>query len=231
MKLLKKILFLILLVALATMSLSCKKDEAVEEVPPREYVESEVIECAKALINTAKDINRIVWGVGILPVPEEEETGGVYRACASDELARYGVSSVDDIRTLCQNVYSEAMCKTIENTAFSNVKDDGESIVSLVRYYDKTDKDTETVTLMVNTNAYIYFEKEVLYHTDTLKVTGVRGEVLTLTVSVTVYDGEDKPHEKTLTFQMIEESDGWRLHSPTYMKYDPYADIYDDLTK
>ncbi len=224
----KKYILCILLVVSLLCLFSCKEKE--EEVPPREYVESEVIENATILLQKAKDVNRIVWGVGILPI-EGDEQNGTYRECSLEEMERYGVFSVDDIRTLCKEVYSGAMCQTVEHTAFGNVRDENESIISLVRYYDKTDKESGKTSLMVNTGAYVYFEKEVDYHTETLQVKGVKGEVLTLTVNVTLYDEENQSHDKTLTFSMIEETDGWKLHSPSYMKYDAYSDIYDNLTK
>ena len=228
---LSKILLVVFLVVLALGLFSCKKKEGdAVEVPPREYVESEVIENAVALLEGAVDINTVLWGVGILPVEGEEESGA-YSPCQNEELMRYGIHSVNDIRTLCQKVYSKAMCSTVESTVLGNVRDENESIVSFVRYYDVTDKETGTVTLMVKTDAYVYFERPVTYHTETVKVKGVKGEVITLTVDVTLYDEENAPHEKTLTFSMIEEADGWRLHSPTYMKYDAYSDIYDDLIK
>jgi hypothetical protein len=218
-------------VALTLNLFSCKKKgkDDVVEVPPREYVESEVIENAVALLEEAVDINTVLWGVGILPVENEED--GAYRACQEEELMRYGIRCVADIRTLTESVYSKAMCKTVESTVLGNVRDENESIVSYVRYYDLTDKETGDVTLMVKTDAYVYFEKPITYHSETVKVKGVKGEVITLTVEVTLYDEENVPHEKTLTFSMIEEADGWKLHSPTYMKYDAYSDIYENLIK
>ena len=224
-----KILWIVFLAVLALNLFSCKKEEE-DVVPPREYVESEVIENATSLLSLSGDINHILWGKGIAAVENEEETGA-YRACQSEEMERYGIYCVEDIRTLCKTVYSSAMCSTVESTVLGNVRDENESIVSLVRYYDNTDKETGDVTLMVNTDAYVYFEKAVTYHTETLRIKEVKGEVIYLSVSVTLYDEEDAPHEKTLTFSMIEEADGWRLHSPTYMKYDAYSDIYDNLTK
>ena len=223
-----KTLLAVFLVVFSAFLFSCKETEP--EIPPREYVESEVIENAEALLIGSQDINCILWGVGILPNPEEENTG-VYAECSVEEKERYGIQSVDDIRTLCQKIYSEAMCQTVENTILGTVRDENESIVSLVRYYDKTDSETQTVSLMVRTDFHVYFEKPVTYHTQTLKIKEVKGEVIYLTVDVTLYDEENLPHDKTLTFSVIEEADGWRLHSPTYMKYDAYSDIYDNLTK
>ena len=225
-----KILLVVFLVVLTLNMLSCKKKgDGEDEVPPREYIESEVIENAASLLEGAVDINTVLWGVGILPI--ENDDGGAYSACQGEELERYGIGCVDDIRALTASVYSEAMCKTVEQTVLGNVRDENESIVSYVRYYDLTDKETGDVTLMVKKDAYVYFEKPITYHTETLKVKGVKGEVITLSVDVTLYDEENKPHGKTLTFSMIEEADGWRLHSPTYMKYDAYSDIYENLTK
>ena len=224
-----KIILIVLAVMIFSALCSCK--EKKEEIPPREYVESEVIENATALLEGAKDINRILWGVGILPTESDEGTGGVYLECKAEDMARYGIECVEDIRTLCKTYYSGAVCQTVENTVLGNVRDENESILSLVRYYDKTDKETNVSTLMVHTEAKVYFEKEVTYHTETLKIKEVRGEVIYLTVNVTVYDENDAPYQRVLTFSLLEEESGWRLHSPTYMKYDPYADIYDNLTK
>lgn len=223
-------LCILLVVSLLTL-FSCKdKDSGKDEIPPREYDESEVIENATHLIHLSEKVNTIVWGVGILPVDDEVDAG-VYRPCSEEEMDRYNIRSVEDIRRRCRSVYSSGVCQTIENTILQNVRDENESIVSFVRYYDEVDSETKQTTLMVNTGANVYFDKAVEYYSETIQIKEVKGEVIYLTIDVTVYDDENNAHEMKMTFSLIEEEDGWKLHSPTYMKYNPYADIYDDLTK
>ena len=230
MKILKVISCMLLVVSLLTL-IACKNKEEEEEwIPPREYDETEVLENATHLIHTAKKINTVLWGVGILSI-DDDGSDHTYLPASSEEMEEYGIYSVEDIRKIMKRYYSAGVCDTVEKTILGNVRDENSSIVSLVRYYDDKDKETGDVTLMVNRKANVYFTNEVEYHTETMRIKEVKGEVIYLTVDVVVYDDENNAYERCLTFSVIEEDTGWKLHSPTYMKYDPYTDIYDNLTK
>ncbi len=222
-----RIVTLLICLSLTFCLCSCEKEE-----PPRDYVESEVLSSAEELLEHSKLVNRLIWGVG-LPILDDEsaQKHGVYVEYDRTLAEEMGIQSVDDIRALCQEVYTTALCSSIEQTVFSALKDEDDNVLGYVRYYDakKEVDNLEVSYIMVNTESTVYFDKEVEYHTETLKIKEVKGQIIYLTVEVTVLDGENNEHERTLTFSMLEEEGAWRLGSPSYIKYDPYADIYDDL--
>ena len=230
MKFLKPILCILLVFSLLTLLCCKEKEEEDKWIPPREYDETEVLENATHLIHMVKKINTVLWGVGILSI-DDDGSDPTYLPASSDEMEYYGIHSVEDIRKITKRYYSASVCDTVEKTILGNVRDENSSIVSLVRYYDETDKQTGEVTLMVNRKANVYFKNEVEYHTETMRIKEVKGEVIYLTMNVVVYDDDNNAYERILTFSVIEEEDGWKLHSPTYMKYDPHTDIYDNLIK
>jgi hypothetical protein len=64
-------------------------------------------------------------------------------------------------------------------------------------------------------------------------VKAVRSEGDFVIVSATVRATRDGSISKDfkLEIKLIEESEGWRLASPTYKVYNEYTDIYEDMTK
>lgn len=205
-----------------TCAISCKKEP--DEVPPRDYVESEVIAEAGELLLKSNQVNRILWGVG-LPASQNESSQsiGSYTEMDWETAQQMKIYCVDDIRALCKEVYSEDVCQMAERTVFSPVKDSEDNVISLVRYYDSTveAEGEEKTVLMVNTKSTVYFERDAEYHVQTLRIKEVKGEKIYLTATVTVYNEENQSQQRELTFSVIEQRDGWRLASPTYMAYIP----------
>ena len=92
---------------------------------------------------------------------------------------------------------------------------DGDSILGYARYYQGFD------TLMVYSKANALLTDTVEYLYDTLTVDGSLGEVVIVSISVTVTRGE-KSQTQTITVDLIEEDAGWRINTPTYIVYNEY---------
>ena len=210
----------IVLLLILTLSLfvSCKPEESSEPEVPREYVESEVLSQATALLANCGEINRILWGVGI-PISQSEDAvkSGNYTEADPEWAEMMNVHSVIDLKAMCREIYSDEVFQMAERTIFSPVKDSEDNVIALVRYYDYTPENK--AYLMVNTKGTVYFERDVEYLSETLSIKEVKGQKIYLTVDVLVYNENNQAQTRTLTFSVIEEESGWRLSTPTYMTY------------
>ncbi len=190
----------------------------------RTYDEQTVITETAELIQKSDLINRIFWGTGI-PVSEAEDAlkKGKYTEADPVFLEQNGITSIEKLKEMTSLVYDSVFCKTIFETKLSAVSDEEIGVVSYVRYYQESEKVADALMsagpIMVHTESIVYFEKPVVYHTDTLTIKEVKGDIIYLTLDVTVLDDLDRPVIKQLTVAVIEESAGWRLINPTYDKY------------
>lgn len=190
----------------------------------RTYDERAVIAATAELVEKSALINQIFWGTGI-PVSEDENAQKIGKYTEADPafLKQNGIQSIEQLKEMTSLVYDSVFCKTIFTTKLgeNDSNDDGE--LTIVRYYQKKETVNGTVQatgpIMVQTDAVVYFEKPVVYHTDTLEIKQVKGEIIYLTLDVTVMDDADNPVVQQLTVAVIEESAGWRLINPTYDKY------------
>ena len=198
---------------------SCKKKDA-----NRTYDEQTVIRETAELISKSDLINRIYWGVGI-PICDAENAynKGKYVEADPAFLEEYGIDSIEKLKEMTSEVYDSVFCETIFQTKLSAVSDSDGSVVSYVRYYQEKSKDADgrevLGPILVHTEATVYFEKPVVYHTETLAVREVKGDIIYLTLDVTVLDDNNAPVVQSLTVAVIEESVGWRLVNPTYDCY------------
>ena len=212
-----KVLLTILL-SLATLLslLSCEKEKN------REYDETEVKTAAKNLIEASLFLNEVYYGKGI-PIAEAAQsvTQGTYKEANGEYLARHGIVNLKALREMTAKVFSDAVCEQINSTVFESVRDDG-VVKSYVRYFEKTT--TQGMFIMVDTKAVVYFTGAREYLYDTLEVLGSEGERVKVSLTVRVEDEEGIFHEMPLTVALIEETDGWRLDGPTYMKYNEYTE-------
>ncbi len=199
---------------------ACGRGEPEE--PDRTYDEPEVLEAAATLLSSVGEVNDIFYGKGI----PAREVGGVsygsYREADRDTCAVLAVSSVEDIKQRARRVYSTKMCDWMFSTVLSPVYEDG-ILLSASRYIDRVGTDPDgnplITLLMVNTTVTPLTTDRVQYLTDTLRVDHVKGQVLYLTVDCRITTEEGESEVRSQTFQLIEEEAGFRLHSPTYMKY------------
>lgn len=216
----RRILTLVLVLITVTLALtSCTPASS-----DRTYDERAVIAATAELVEKSALINQIFWGTGI-PVSEDENAQKIGKYTEADPafLKQNEIQSIEQLKEMTSLVYDSVFCKTIFTTKLgeNDSNDDGE--LTIVRYYQKKETVNGTVQatgpIMVQTDAVVYFEKPVVYHTDTLEIKQVKGEIIYLTLDVTVMDDADNPVVQQLTVAVIEESAGWRLINPTYDKY------------
>ncbi len=218
----KKSLLKILTLALVGMLIltSCGEDE----IPDREYDEAEVLEAARELIDDSIILNEIYWGAGIPYIDDANLKDGVYYPADDTYLSKIGVKTLEDLKNLTRGTFSDDQCEWIFSTLMSSVSD-GNGIVSLARYGQKWGGENLDVPeyILVNSDATVWLDDTVDYNYDMMAVSDVEGEVITVRLLVTVTNPEGKIMNENIDVKLIEESDGWRLHSPTYVSYyDPF---------
>lgn len=211
------ILLLCLCLMLPTLA-SCKEKD-------REYVESEVVAAAEQLIQKSLILNEIYWGAGIryqMPEDENAEIKG-YLPADKEHLAaleaEYGIKDVETLKKKTREVFSETGYNWIVSTCLTNITGD-EGIVSYARYYQSV-KNAETGAtddLMVYTGTRNIYEntKSVEYIYEGMSVTDVEGEVITVTLKVKTTGKNGEQKTRPFTVDLIEETDGWRLHGASY---------------
>lgn len=83
---------------------------------------------------------------------------------------------------------------------------------------------------MVNKESEVLLKDKVTYDYQTLSVKGAEGEIVKVTIAVTVENDAGEVQYKTLEIGLLEEAGGWRIDTPTYTRYidDSY---YQELQK
>lgn len=217
----KKIISLLLLLALLCSFISCGDKN-------REYDENEVKLAAEELIRSSAELNRIFWGEGIGYIDDASFSVGYYYPADMFSLYDYGIETVDDLKEKTKKVFSQAYSQNIFSTVLSSLTD-GDGIYAFARYYQKySDAEyKEPECIMVYSKALVLLNDEVIYNYDTLQVIGSKKEIVYVTLTVDVRRDE-KIQTRTLKVGLIEEENGWRIDTPTYMSYVENND-YEDL--
>ena len=215
-----KITALLLALILMFTLTSCEKD--------REYDEAEVLRATADLIERAKPINEIFYGKGLSFT--EEGAIGAYKPATPASLTRYGISTIDDLKALTRSVYSSKTSEGIFAAVLSPTYS-GDSIVNYARYYQAVDDDGNPTTIMVRSNYEHFGSTNMVYH-DGMTVKDVEGEVIIVSVPVTLTrESDGKVKNTTIDVKLIEEADGWRLCKTTYVVYTESTDEYDEMNK
>ncbi len=215
-----KIFLLLLVFSLLIPSLvSCD-----EKKKNRDYVESEVVSAAKALIEKSLILNELYWGEGIrYKMPENEEDIKGYLPADKEHLSalesEYGIKDLATLKAKTREVFSQTGYNWILSSCLTNVP--GETgIVSYARYYQSIENEETGATgdLMVYTTARNIYKntKNVEYIYDNMQVSGVDGEVITVLLHVKTTGTDGTQSEREFSVQLIEEADGWRLHGASY---------------
>ena len=201
----------------------------------REYDEAEVISAAATLIERCVNlkINDIFFGEGIHYDPLESDLFyGNYKEADPDHLATLGFSDLSELEYISTTVYTKECYESVFKNTLKPSYDAAGNIVTFARYTERRNENTgEFISILVNVNHEgKVLEGSVEYHTSTLEIIDVEGEVIRLSVKATVTspDGE-KTQNRTVRFNMIETLDGWRLDSPIYVGYDENYSRYDEL--
>ena len=217
----KKIISLLTLFALLCSLISCGEKN-------REYDESEVKQAAEILISKSAALNQIFWGEGIGYISDSSYSVGYYYPADIFSLYNYGIETVDDLKEKTREVFSFAYSQNIFSTVLSSLND-GDGIYAYARYYQKYSDAEEKVpeTIMVYSKALVLLKDEVRYNFDTMEVIGSKKEMVYVTLTVDVVRDENT-QTRALKVGLIEEEDGWRIDTPTYMSYVENSD-YEDL--
>ena len=224
-----KSLFLLLFFALLwTASLSACKPKN------RKYDEGEVLAAARELIDQSALLNEIYYGAGIPATDDLSGANGIYRPADEIYTAHCGIHTIDDLKDRTRQIYTRSMSEYIFQTKLNAISDeDGFQIPA--RYYQKYADPEQTAAecIMVNTRAENLLPDRVEYLWDTLAAVGSAGETVYVTLDALVTDGEGNTHRQHMRVSLLEDSIGqenaWRLDSPTYQRYNPDEDLYQDL--
>ena len=214
----KKISALIsLLAVILSLFVSCEND--------RKYDEAEVIAAAKELIAKSHRLNELLYGEGLAFT---DEGVGVYKRASAESLAYYGIETVEDMKAMVREIFSEGYSEIIfSSDIFTGVKVDGE-IKSYARYYQSYDENDLPNGIMVRSDYNYPLRGSYEYH-DSMKVIDVEGDIIV--VNTLVHATSESGTLKNVNFKVRLEEDtaGWRLVSPPYVVNNEYTDLDDDL--
>lgn len=187
----------------------------------REYDENEVKAAAKHLISESALLNEIYWGDG-LPYSEDKNTAdGVYYEAMYYYHHNLGFDNIAELKAKTAKVFSNGYCANIYSTLLDGIQD-GDKAILLSRYYQKysaTDGKTPQA-IMVNSTWEQLLVGEVEYDLESIKVIGSEEKFVYVTLNATVKLTGYEPQTREIRVSLIEEEDGWRLDSPTYLNYD-----------
>ena len=200
----KRIISLVLLTVLLLLFVSCGEKN-------RSYDESEVKAAAENLILKSKQLNDIFWGAGIPYYEDDNYANGQYYPADPVYLNKLGVSTVDDILELTVEVFSKGYSVSIYGSIFSSMTGEN-GMVGYTRYYQGTE------CIMVYTKYKPLLCDDVEYITSDITVIGSKGETVIVRVPVKV-TRDGIAQDNTIEVSLVEEEDGWRIDSPTYVAF------------
>ena len=196
----------------------------------RSYNENEIRAAAEELVKKAILLNEIFYGEGIHFDRDENTADGAYYEASSYYIQNVGIETVDDLKDMAREVFSEDYAELIFSTVLSPVTDN-DYIYSMARYYQKNDALTgENIAIMVYSEATVYLTDKMEYDYSSVEVTGSKGERVYFNISVKVTDSEtDEDHIMTRSVALVEEKGGWRIDSPTYVQYSKSLEEYEEI--
>lgn len=217
----KAVLLTIVIIILSFGSVSCSND--------RDYDEAEVISAAKELIKKAETVNEIYYGYGI----RYDEFGmmgdNVYVEADLSSVNSFGIDTVSDIKALARECFTTDLSDIMISTVVSSVNDPDGNITSYARYIPKIDSSNDReIGILVNRNFKVLLTDKIEYDYDSVRVSGVDGETIFVKINLTVSTPEGKSQTKDIEIALLEQSDGFKLDSPTYARYVD-ENYYNDL--
>ncbi len=216
-----KLISTLLLLILCFSVFSC-----TEEIKNREYNKEEVEAAAKSLIEKSIILNEILYGKGIGYI--EDGNTVIYKKADNSSLESLGVSSLSEIRTKISDVFSSKYIESIEKSDIFTPLIEDDVTVGYARYFED-EKDGE-VTLYVN-SSYRYALKNQYEYIGSISAVRSEGEFVIIKTTVKAIRADGKIREFPHEIKLIEESAGWRLASSTYVVYNEYTDMYEDMNK
>lgn len=209
----RKIASIILLLAIiSTALISCESN--------RSYDEDAVLSEAAYLIEKSERINEIFYGEGIPYDKNESYSNGAYYPADQNYMDGCDFKTVEELEKRLREVYSKGLSDIIVDTKLSSTGNET-GILGYARYYQKyvslDDKTPECI--MVYSQADILLDCEVVYDYSSIKVLGSKGEFVIVEISATVTNPEGDSQKRTIKVNLIEEESGWKLDTPTYLRY------------
>ena len=191
------------------------------KIPNRKYDEKEIVAEAQRLIKESEILNEIYWGRGIPYIEDESHSNGSYYPADEIYLSKLGITTLEDLKSKTRAVFSSDMCKSQIFGTILDSTSSGMQMVSYVRYYQKfIDENSEVPEcIMVNKNYKCFLYDDVEYNYESIKVIGSRGNYVTVSIDCTATNDEGLSSKSTIEVDLIEESDGWKLATPTYSVY------------
>ncbi len=195
----------------------------------RSYDEAEVLASAKELLSRAELLNEVYYGGGINYITTGYIDGNYYEADPL-HLAVLGFTTVEELRIMTENTFTLGYSEEIFGTKLSMIEDET-GIQEMTRYFQKYDgKDfLDPVCIMVYSRAKRQLTGDIEYDYSTLRVTGVKGQTVYVTVTAAVTNAEGKTMDVDIEINLIEEDNGWRIDNPCYANYSELGDKYGEL--
>lgn len=208
-------LLLVMILAVTLLFTSCN----------RTYNEKEVKDAAEILLRDSMMLNSVYFGDGIHSINSDKEKGN-YREADPAHLNELGFTTITELKALTYKTFSVKEAEKIFSTVLSPLQQENGTIVLNTRYYQGVDEETKLPThIMVYRNYKQLFEDRLVgYDFSSLKVEGSKGDVVYLTVDLTVENEKGDSQVANIRFSLFEEIDGWKLNSATYANYNEYLD-------
>jgi hypothetical protein len=216
--------FLLIIVVIFGLFLctSCSKN--------REYDETEVITAANDLIRKSEKLNDIYYGRGIDYIKDESMANGTYYPAELTSIQKFGIETINDLKNLTVECFTKEYSDLIMRTKLSSVSDD-DGIQEYSRYYQKYNAlDNSEECIMVRKDALVNLTDTVIYDYSSLHVSRVKKDEVFVKISATVITDDGKTQVQEIEISLLEEESGWRINSPTYVRYFDRQQ-YEDLQK
>lgn len=185
----------------------------------REYDEAEVIAAARILLKKSEPLNEIYYGKGLHYDELSVESVGNYKKVLDEELDKYGIYSLGDLKIKTKEVFTRGFSEEIFSAKLNEVYD--ENGINYARYIEHSpDVSGVDKFIYVNPNHKVYMTDKVEYLYDTLAVCDVEDEYLFLSVNAKITNEEGNTREEKIEFTMLEEQNGWRIDSFTFAVYE-----------
>lgn len=199
----KKTICFILILTVILSLLSCGEKD-------RDYDEYEVKNAAETLIRRSAALNDIYWGRGIGFFEDDNYADGSYLPADPASLYELGFTTLDQLKGKTEKVFSKKYCESIFESSFVSDADAGTSTTK--RYYQGID------CIMVYSKANVFLTDKVTYLYDTIEATRSSGDTVFVKITVKVERGE-LSQQRDIEIGLVEEDDGWRIDTPTYVSY------------
>ena len=214
--------FILCIALLAVPLCSCSQN--------RSYDEAEVLSEAERLIEESALWNEIFYGEGIPYEKNESLSNGYYYPADQAYLENAGFDTVEELERLLRKTYTAELSDIIVATKLEAVSDNT-GVQGYARYYQKyssLDKDKSPECIMVYSRADVLLDSEVEYDYSTLSVKESKGQTVFVELSATVTNKEGKSQKRVIVVGLIEEEAGWRIDTPTYLRYLD-SDYYEEI--